>query len=113
MLEDYYGRQVLVSRDKLALANVQTLPTITVQPREICCHRCGQRTPKAVAALPNDEYYCPRCIKLGRVSTLCKFYHVPEPNQFTIKQPVMTWHGQLSPLQAAAAQQVARGMQAH
>src|SRR5699024_1959301 len=93
--------------------HVQTLPTITVQTREIICHRCGQRTPKLVAALPNNEYYCPHCINLERVSTLCKFYHVPEPNQFTISQPVLTWRGRLSPLQVAAAQRVTAGMVAH
>ena len=113
MLEDYYGRRVLVGRDEIVPAHVQTLPTITVQTREIICHRCGQRTPKLVAALPNNEYYCPHCINLERVSTLCKFYHVPEPNQFTISQPVLTWRGRLSPLQVAAAQRVTAGMVAH
>lgn len=113
MLEDYYGRRVLAGRDELPPAGVQTLPAITVETREILCHRCGQRTPKAVAALPRGEYYCPHCISLGRVSTLCKFYHVPEPNQFTISPPILTWRGQLSPLQEAAARQVSAGMLAH
>lgn len=52
MLEDYYGRRVLAGRDELPPAGVQTLPAITVETQEILCHRCGQRTPKAVAALP-------------------------------------------------------------
>lgn len=113
MLEDYYGRRVLANRTEPAPARIQVLPTIVVYSKEILCQRCGQRTPKEFAALPNNEYYCPHCINLGRVSTLCKFYHVPEPNQFTVVQPVLTWHGQLSPLQTMAARRVAAGMGDH
>lgn len=81
--------------------------------RRICCLRCGQETDRRLAALPNGEFYCPRCINLGRVATLNKFYHVPEPNQFTVHHPVLTWIGKLSPLQEAAAAGVDQGMAAH
>lgn len=115
-LADYYGRRVLVDwptlkqkRDPL----IRVLPTIQLRPAAIRCLRCGQETSKLEAALPNGEFYCPHCINLGRVATLNKFYHVPEPNQFMVRKPVLTWQGQLSPLQARAAAQVASGMDKH
>lgn len=110
---DYYGRLVLTPRDQAQPPGVRELPTIEVRPTTIRCHRCGQVTAHKDAALPNGEFYCPRCINLGRVSTLCKFYHVPEANQFNVVSPVLTWSGQLSPLQVAAARQVKAGMLGH
>lgn len=110
---DYYGRLVLADRNQPLPTGVTVLPTINVGVKNIQCYRCGQVTPKTVAALPNGEFYCPHCINLGRVSTLCKFYHVPEANQFTVTEPVLTWHGKLSPLQSQAAVTVASRMTAH
>lgn len=115
-LTDYYGRRVLVDWPALKQKrdpSIQVLPTIQLRPRTIRCLRCGQETNKTVAALPNGEFYCPHCINLGRVATLNKFYHVPEPNQFVVRRPVLTWQGQLSPLQACVADRVASGMDNH
>ncbi|MCH3922166.1 DEAD/DEAH box helicase [Limosilactobacillus sp.] len=116
-LTEYYGRRVIIDRPewqgKRPPAPVQVLETIELGRHEIYCQRCGQRTAKKVAALPNGEFYCPRCINLGRVATLNKFYHVPEPNQFVVKEPVLTWQGHLSPLQQGAAKRVASGMRNH
>ena len=116
-LADYYGRRVLVDRPEWQHASpappIEVLPTMVRHGRMIRCLRCGQETACQIAALPNNEFYCPRCINLGRVSTLNKFYHVPEPNQFTVVQPVLTWTGQLSPLQEEAAAGVDAGMTAH
>ena len=63
--------------------------------------------------MPRGEFYCPHCINLGRVSTLNKFYHVPEPNQFTVTEPVLTWKGKLSPLQQQASEKISQGMADH
>lgn len=112
-LTEYYGRLVLVNRHQPEIAGVTTLKTITREGAVVRCGRCGQVTPVHEAALPGGEFYCPQCINLGRVSTLCKFYHVPEANQFELKKPVLTWNGKLSPLQARAAKQVADRMVAH
>lgn len=116
-LSEYYGRRVLVDQPEWQSAKppapIEELPTMIQHGQNIRCLRCGQETPRRIAALPNGEFYCPRCINLGRVATLNKFYHVPEPNQFTIVQPVLTWTGQLSPLQAAASAEVDAGMKAH
>lgn len=115
-LSDYYGRRVLANKNDCSrdqLPGLQVLPTIEVGEQTIRCLRCNHQTPRADAALPGDEFYCPHCINLGRVATLNKFYHVPEPNQFTTVHPVLTWTGELSPLQKRAAEKVRVGMAQH
>lgn len=115
-LSEYYGRRVLVSRDDSSREQspaLQVLPTIEVGTATIRCLRCNQQTPKESARLPHNEFYCPRCINLGRVSTLSKFYHVPEPNQFSPTKPVLTWAGTLSLLQRQVADLVEQGMARH
>lgn len=116
-LSEYYGRRVLVDqpqwRGATPPAPVAVLSTMEMHGRRVYCLRCGQETDRRLAALPNGEFYCPHCINLGRVATLNKFYHVPEPNQFTVHRPVLTWAGKLSPLQEDAAAAVDRGMAAH
>lgn len=112
-LENYYGRRVLVSRYKVKQSGIQELPTIRIDAGNIRCYRCNHVTAKSLGALPQGEFYCPHCINLGRVSTLNKFYHVPEPNQFTVTEPVLTWKGKLSPLQQQASEKISRGMADH
>ena len=112
-LENYYGRRVLVSRHEVKQSGIQELPTIRIDAGNIRCYRCNHVTAKSLGALPQGEVYCPHCINLGRVSTLNKFYHVPEPNQFTIIEPVLTWKGELSPLQQQASEKISQGMAAH
>lgn len=112
-LENYYGRRVLVSRHEVKQSGIQELPTIRIDAGNIRCYRCNHVTAKSLGALPQGEFYCPHCINLGRVSTLNKFYHVPEPNQFTIIEPVLTWKEKLSPLQQQASEKISQGMAAH
>lgn len=112
-LENYYGRRVLVSRHEVIQSGIQELPTIRIDAGNIRCYRCNHVTAKSLGALPQGEFYCPHCINLGRVSTLNKFYHVPEPNQFTVTEPVLTWKGKLSPLQQQASEKISQGMVAH
>ncbi len=112
-LENYYGRRVLASRHEVKQSGIQELPTIRIDAGNIRCYRCNHVTAKSQAALPQGEFYCPHCINLGRVSTLNKFYHVPEPNQFTVTEPVLTWKGKLSPLQQQASEKISRGMADH
>ncbi|MRG68882.1 DEAD/DEAH box helicase [Limosilactobacillus reuteri] len=112
-LDNYYGRRVLVPRHEVIQAEIQELPTIRIDATNIRCYRCNHVTEKSLGALPRGEFYCPHCINLGRVSTLNKFYHVPEPNQFTVTEPVLTWKGKLSPLQQQASEKISRGMADH
>lgn len=112
-LDNYYGRRVLVPRHEVIQAGIQELPTIRIDTASIRCYRCNHVTEKSLGALPRGEFYCPHCINLGRVSTLNKFYHVPEPNQFTVTEPILTWKGKLSPLQQQASEKISRGMADH
>lgn len=112
-LENYCGRRVLASRHEVKQSGIQELPTIRIDAGNIRCYRCNHVTAKSLGALPQGEFYCPHCINLGRVSTLNKFYHVPEPNQFTVIEPVLTWKGKLSPLQQQASEKISRGMADH
>lgn len=112
-LENYYGRRVLASHHEVKQSGIQELPTIRIDAGNIRCYRCNHVTAKSLGALPQGEFYCPHCINLGRVSTLNKFYHVPEPNQFTVTEPVLTWKGKLSPLQQQASEKISRGMADH
>ena len=112
-LENYYGRRVLASRHEVKQSGIQELPTLRIEAGNLRCYRCNHVTAKSLGALPQGEFYCPHCINLGRVSTLNKFYHVPEPNQFTVTEPVLTWKGKLSPLQQQASEKISRGMADH
>lgn len=113
-LTELYGRRQLVYATKSApLPPIQVLPSIDVGPRQVYCRRCGQTNDKKVAALPRGQYYCPTCINLGRVDSLGRFYHVPEPNQFKPPTQPLQWHGQLSPAQAQVAAEIKASMGKH
>lgn len=110
--EQFYGRLVLVNQadaDQVP-PGVPASSTISVRGSVVACHRCGQTTAKELAALPGGNYYCPACIELGRVATLDRFYHLPEPNQFRPPAHPLTWHGQLSPDQERVAEEVKEAM---
>ncbi|MEY8441702.1 helicase-related protein [Lactobacillaceae bacterium 24-114] len=115
-LEMFYGRRVLwpkVEERPAKGPDIVELATIEVGERMIHCHRCNAYTDKFTGTLPNNQYYCPNCISLGRVSTLNYFYHVPEPNKFIVPDKVLSWQGQLSPLQRKTAETVKRNMDNH
>lgn len=115
-IDELYGRRVLFPQVDLFPLNdprLQALPTLKVTSKNITCLRCGTVSSKSVVAMPRDQYYCPECITLGRVSTLDKFYHVQEPNQFVVPKQALTWTGQLSPLQATTSQIIKERMEHH
>lgn len=113
-VSDFYGRRVLVNKsDRTKIPGVQKLPTMEVGRHWVRCLRCNHKMDRQMASLPNNQYYCRHCIQLGRVSTLDQFYHLPEPNQFQVNQPVLTWQGKLSALQSRASAEVTMGMAQH
>lgn len=111
----FYGRRVLGYPCEMTdLPNdIQVTEPMELRPSTIRCRRCNQVIKKKDAALPHDQYYCPACLNLGRVSTLAKFYHLPEPNQFEIPATALTWQGELSPLQTKAAHEVEMSLTNH
>lgn len=116
MIEDYFGRRVLVpivDMPSKPSAEIEILPTIKIVKNVAVCQRCGAKSRLTDAALPKHEYYCPVCLNLGRVDTLSKFYHVAEPNQFSAPYPQLIWQGKLSPLQSEVAETVTASMRQH
>lgn len=114
-LSKYYGRRELVPivDEPANLPEiVQRLPTMKIDS-SVRCLRCNSKYDQATVALPNQQFYCPNCINLGRVSTLDQFYHVSEPNQFMPPQNPLSWHGELSPLQARIAKEVCTSLGKH
>ena len=115
-INELYGRRVLFPQiDNFPIndSQIQVLPTMKINETSVTCLRCGTATSKTFVALPNYHYYCPRCVTLGRVSTLDKFYHVQEPNQFEPPEQVLTWEGELSQLQAATSAVIKERMNNH
>lgn len=110
-----YGRRELhpiIDQSAKIPPCVQLLPTMEVG-HHVRCLRCNSLHYSAKVQLPRDQYYCPTCINLGRVSTLDQFYHVPEPNEFESLTSPLTWCGKLSPLQEKISNEVRISMKHH
>ncbi len=104
-----YGRRLTKGELPIGFVvddRIEISPSVTIGDRMIRCHRCNSMTAKNIASLPNNQFFCPNCMELGRVSTLTNLYHVPEPNDFNADTHPLTWDGQLSALQLNCAQKV-------
>lgn len=113
-LTELYGRrQLFYAQGQTCPAGVEKLSSLDIGQGQVRCRRCGQVTAKQQAALPRGQYYCPTCINLGRVDSLGRFYHVPEPNQFTPPAQPLQWHGQLSAAQGRIAAEIKTSMGRH
>lgn len=99
----YYGRLVLksdVPKEILKKHPFEEMEAINIKNGKIFCNRCGQMTNKKQGYLPNNNYYCPKCIILGRMSTLQKLVYLPNMKEkFEIPKKVLTWRGELSQYQ--------------
>lgn len=104
----FWGRQLFLTTPPSF--TTQMRPALKVGGLKVHCQRCGQSTWRWQAALPRHQYYCPQCLNLGRMSTLGQLYHLPEPNQFSVPNQLLTWKGQLSPLQSQVAKQIKQTM---
>jgi competence protein ComFA len=115
-LTELYGRQInssLISAHITDSNLVRTKKSIEVYRNYIHCKRCGQNTQYFDAFLPDDNYYCPHCINLGRVSLKDPLCFVPEPNDFVIKRPILTWKGHLTSEQFSCAQKIIQVFNKH
>ncbi|MCQ2570592.1 MAG: DNA/RNA helicase, partial [Limosilactobacillus sp.] len=104
----FWGRQLFLTTPPSF--TTQMRPALKVGGLKVHCQRCGQSTWRWQAALPRHQYYCPPCLNLGRMSTLGQLYHLTEPNQFSVPNQLLTWTGQLSPLQSQVAKQIKQTM---
>lgn len=98
--EDFFGRLVpLKKTEQFILKDITSvfkIEAIEVQKNKIMCNRCNQKTAKKRAILPNQEYFCPQCIMLGRITTQHILYTIKEPNRFVENLNPLTWGGELS-----------------
>ncbi|MDN7145793.1 helicase-related protein [Liquorilactobacillus mali] len=98
--KDFFGRWVALRKTNQVMVMDEGLfskrAALEVQKNIIICNRCGQKTPKKRAFLPNQQYYCPACIMLGRLTTQHILYTIEEPNLFLDIPDPLTWKGELS-----------------
>lgn len=113
---DFYGRRVLLTAEEvqqISIPNLKIMPTVKRNGDRIYCYRCGQTSSWDTSQLPNNHYYCPVCFNLGRASSLEYYGHLAEPNHFTLPTSILTWSGQLSPLQERISRAIDQGMANH
>ena len=113
---DFYGRRVLLNAEEaqqIRIPNLEIMPAVKKNGDRIYCYRCGQTSSCDTSHLPNNQYYCPVCFNLGRSSSLACYGHLAEPNHFTLPTSILTWSGQLSPLQKRVSQAIDQGMTNH
>jgi competence protein ComFA len=103
---NYYGRWVNVDRQVPTENDIEYRPALTIKNGQIKCQRCGGVTSTKMGTLPNQQFYCRKCINLGRVSTLIQLATIPEPNQFIKNQQYLKWTGQLTPAQATCSKAI-------
>jgi len=87
-------------------ANLQKLPTMQISENRVRCLRCHTWHLKQAVSLPRNEFYCPSCLQLGRVSTLENFVTATEPNHFKPLETYLTWHGELTNSQKRCSKEV-------
>ena len=89
-ISNYYGRLVLKSRfESVEDQRIKILPSFDKNGR---CQRCRQRT---VCPLPNQEYFCTTCLKMGRNSSLNCFWYA-EDICGKEQKSCLDWDGQLT-----------------
>ncbi|MFT9097224.1 DEAD/DEAH box helicase [Liquorilactobacillus sp.] len=108
--EDFFGRWVTLKKTDQIMIEDETCfvkkDALKVQKNTIICNRCKQRTIKQRAFLPNQQYYCPACIMLGRLTTQHILYTIEEPNHFFDISNPLTWEGELSQNQLRCSKKV-------
>ncbi|MCH4172558.1 MAG: DEAD/DEAH box helicase family protein [Lactobacillus sp.] len=115
MHELLYGRR-LATQELLQLGYATTMlatlpsePAMLCQSHSVTCQRCSYKHSKSVVQLPKGNYYCPACLELGQITSDQKLYHLPEPNDFRVDQPILTWAGCLTPGQVKVADALIAG----
>lgn len=104
---EFYGRLVLKTRNwKDEGIKTIKMPTMAVNESRVHCLRCNTWFVKSLVLLPRQEFYCPACIQLGRVTTLENFFTLKEPNQFKQLAHYLTWEGKLTESQLRCSKEV-------
>lgn len=79
--------------------------------KQATCRRCGSKRLQDRQLNPcncgENCFYCIRCLQMGKIKKCSLLYYLPEKNQFSpIKEPILTWQGQLSIQQAFASKEI-------
>lgn len=105
-----FGRQLIASSLAVETSWQSRLirrPAMMLNGKWAICQRCGQKTIKQTVRLPQDNYYCPHCFQLGRVTSSQWLWSLPEPNQFAPQtSSPLSWSGELTPAQKTCSQQI-------
>lgn len=113
--KEFFGRWVALSKaEQVVVEEGMTLikkDALEVQKNLIICNRCKQKSTKQRALLPNQQYYCPACILLGRLTTQHVLYTIKEPNYFFNISNPLTWKGKLTQNQLSCSKKIVQVQQ--
>lgn len=109
-LEKIEGRRILKSRLSIkgklfAEKNQQCQPAMTINGNKICCNRCRTEYFKADVQLPAGYYYCPACIRLGRVTSRDELVYGPAGKK-VLRNVELMWEGTLTATQQEIAEKL-------
>lgn len=112
---DLFGRQqfVLTIPPEFAACQPQCRPAMTIDKpsKTVQCQRCYTVSQQRKVRLIAETYYCPACLQLGRIDSRGQLISLPEPNQFQVTTPILTWSGQLTAQQKKVSQAILTGFQ--
>ncbi|MDN6639380.1 MAG: DEAD/DEAH box helicase family protein [Tetragenococcus sp.] len=111
-MEELHGRQKVVQKAEGVLLDdsYQLKEALQLTTTKVICQRCGSRFSKEESRLPNQDYYCPYCIQLGRVTG--QSYLVFQEEKTRNTRPVtFTWQGTLTPAQEEVSQHILENYQ--
>lgn len=100
-MEKYYGRRLVKKEIPSQFLNqLQEMPSMIESDSQIQCQRCGAILDKAQVQLPDQSFYCPICIVMGRVRSSESLYYYPELAKQPMSTSVLKWQGQLTASQS-------------
>ncbi|WEV60957.1 DEAD/DEAH box helicase [Streptococcaceae bacterium ESL0729] len=110
MDELLYGRIVSKSElDYLPEEDCQVKSMIE-EGRYILCNRCISKHLKEEVRLPIGAYFCPSCLKLGRVRSDESLYHLKQVDFPKRDESVLSWSGQLTDLQNKISEELLQAL---
>ncbi|MFT8696267.1 MAG: DEAD/DEAH box helicase [Oenococcus sicerae] len=104
-ISNYFGRLLLRSRfDQANDPRIKKMPAFDEKGR---CSRCGQRE---TAVLPNHEFFCTACLKMGRNASFNCFFYAEE-NATQASPSYLTWQGRLTDQQSNVSTEIIQSLE--
>lgn len=102
-----FGRQLLdFQLPPVNRSLILSRPAMKTLEEEVICERCNTHFLKDDVILPTQNYYCPNCISLGRVTSDASLYYLPEFNCFSKGIDYLVFEGKLTDDQNERSKQV-------